>query len=319
MKPATGNGSALGGASAADRDPRPVDHLVLGQRSRDNLSRPDARAVPARPRGAVPRARQAVVPRAPRPDRLAVRRPCASTGCRGVARALGRRGARRRSGDRRLVRAGRYRGRRAGCARSRRGIVAFYDIDTPVTLAALADGTLRLPRRRADPRVSTCTCRSPAARRCACSRRASARRRRGRCIARVDPERHRPAPAESRRGGSSAISAPTAPIVSRRWTRCCCEPARRWPEARFAVAGPLYPAGLRGPPMSSASSMSRPDAASRFYGAAALHAECHPRRHGPPRLFAERAAVRGGGVRRADHQRLVAGSRRRSSSPGAKS
>ena len=33
------------------------------------------------------------------------------------------------------------------------GLVAFYDIDTPVTLAALAAETLPLPGGRADPRL----------------------------------------------------------------------------------------------------------------------------------------------------------------------
>ena len=41
------------------RHPRPVHHLVLGQRPRDHLPRPGARAGRARPRRAVPGARQA--------------------------------------------------------------------------------------------------------------------------------------------------------------------------------------------------------------------------------------------------------------------
>ena len=60
-----------------------------------------------------------------------------------------RRRARRRPRHRRLVRARGHRASATGCSARRAGATAFYDIDTPVTLAALA------ARRRA----STCAAR----------------------------------------------------------------------------------------------------------------------------------------------------------------
>jgi spore maturation protein CgeB len=121
------------------------------------------------------------------------------------------------------------------------GIVAFYDIDTPVTVAALADGTceyltpalvpgfdlylsftggpvLRLLEERYGAR---------AARALYCS---------------VDPDEHRPARAEPRwsLGYLGTYSADRQPTLD----RLLCEPARQWPQGRFAVAGPLYPPEL---------------------------------------------------------------------------
>ena len=61
--------------------------------------------------------------------------------------------AQRRRGDRRLLRAGRRRGRRAACSAHARGVTAFYDIDTPVTLAKLERRRLRISLARADPRL----------------------------------------------------------------------------------------------------------------------------------------------------------------------
>ncbi|HEX6442467.1 MAG TPA: glycosyltransferase [Stellaceae bacterium] len=119
------------------------------------------------------------------------------------------------------------------------GIVAFYDIDTPVTLAALTAGTceylnpalvpafdlylsftggpvLRLLEERYGGR---------AARAFYCS---------------VDPDEHRPVSGDPRwsLGYLGTYSADRQPMLD----RLLCQPARQWPEGRFAVAGPLYPA-----------------------------------------------------------------------------
>ena len=72
-----------------------------------------------------------------------------------------------RPGDRRLVRSRRDRGRPMGHIAWRRGVTAFYDIDTPVTLAKLRDGTCEYMTRRSDSRATICIFRSPAARRSA--------------------------------------------------------------------------------------------------------------------------------------------------------
>ena len=136
-----------------------------------------------------------------------------------------------------------------------RGVTAFYDIDTPVTLAKLARGeheyltpaqiarydlylsftggpTLRRLEREYG---------SPAARVLYCS---------------VDPELYFPEPRlpgipGSTSGGDMAwdlgymgtYSVDRQPTVE----ALLIEPARQWPEGRFAVAGPQYPNDLRWP------------------------------------------------------------------------
>jgi spore maturation protein CgeB len=143
------------------------------------------------------------------------------------------------------------------------GIVAFYDIDTPVTLASLVAGTcsyltstlipvfdlylsftggpvLRLLERRYGAR---------AARAFYCS---------------VDPDEHRPALSESRwaLGYLGTYSADRQPTLE----RLLCQPARRWPPGRFAVAGPLYPAELTWPANVERIEHVGPDRHGWFYG-----------------------------------------------------
>lgn len=129
-------------------------------------------------------------------------------------------------------------------ARGRRGVTAFYDIDTPVTLAKLARGdeeylsadlipgydlylsftggpTLRLLEQRY---------RSPAARALYCS---------------VDAEAYRPLDVPRRWDLSylGTYSPDRQPTLE----RLLIEPARRAPELRFCVAGPQYPEGIDWP------------------------------------------------------------------------
>jgi spore maturation protein CgeB len=124
------------------------------------------------------------------------------------------------------------------------GVTAFYDIDTPVTLAKLERGdteylspdlirrygmylsftggpTLRRLERQYG---------SPMARALYCS---------------VDPERYRPEPVEPQwdLGYLGTYSDDRQPTVDRLLT----EPARAWDEGRFVVAGPQYPASLDWP------------------------------------------------------------------------
>ncbi len=124
------------------------------------------------------------------------------------------------------------------------GIVAFYDIDTPVTLASLAKGdcvyinaelvagfdlylsftggrALQVLERRYGAR---------AARVLYCS---------------VDPDRHIPVPAEPvwSMGYLGTHSADRQPALE----ELMCGPARRCPKEIFAVAGPLYPAEISWP------------------------------------------------------------------------
>ena len=124
------------------------------------------------------------------------------------------------------------------------GIVAFYDIDTPVTLASLAKGdcsyvnpelvagfdlylsftggrALQVLERRYGAR---------AARVLYCS---------------VDPDRHKPTAAEPvwDMGYLGTYSADRQPAVE----ELLCGSARRCPKELFAVAGPLYPSELSWP------------------------------------------------------------------------
>jgi spore maturation protein CgeB len=128
--------------------------------------------------------------------------------------------------------------------RTARGLVAFYDIDTPVTLAALDSGSCEYltaalvpgfdiylsftggpALRRIEHRFG-----APAARALYCS---------------VDPDCHRPqrVAAEWDLGYLGTYSADRQPSLE----RLICAPARRWPDGRFAVAGSLYPPGLSWP------------------------------------------------------------------------
>jgi spore maturation protein CgeB len=129
--------------------------------------------------------------------------------------------------------------------RTARGLVAFYDIDTPVTLAKLARGdyeylTPALVRRyglylsfTGGPTLDRLEREygSPAARALYCS---------------VDPALYHPMDVAPRHdlaymGTYSADRQPTL-------ERLLVEPARRWPAGRFAVVGPMYPASIAWPP-----------------------------------------------------------------------
>ena len=125
-----------------------------------------------------------------------------------------------------------------------RGAVAFYDIDTPVTLAKLARGeheylTPGLVARydlylsftggatldRLERELG-----SPAARALYCS---------------VDPALYYPEPREARwdLGYMGTYSDDRQPTLD----RLLVEPARRWADGRFVVAGPQYPPHLAWP------------------------------------------------------------------------
>jgi spore maturation protein CgeB len=124
------------------------------------------------------------------------------------------------------------------------GVAAFYDIDTPVTLAKLADGSrdyitpeliLRYhlylsftggPLLR---RIEQ-TYGAPMVRALYCS---------------VDPDLYRPrtAPCQWDLGYLGTYSADRQPALE----ALLLEPARCWPQGRFAVVGPMYPPDLRWP------------------------------------------------------------------------
>lgn len=125
-----------------------------------------------------------------------------------------------------------------------RGVTAFYDIDTPVTLAALGRGDCQYltaelvagydlylsftggPTLENLERVYG----APRARALYCS---------------VDPEHYFPEPAAPRwdLGYLGTYSADRQPVLDRLLT----EPARRLPDRRFVVAGAMYPGDLAWP------------------------------------------------------------------------
>jgi len=84
----------------------------------------------------------------------------------------------------------------------------------------------------------------------------------------VDPDHHRPTTANSAKGPPWTLgylgtySADRQPVLD----ALLCEPARGWPEARFAVAGPLYPADLEWPDNVERIEHVGPDRHAWFYG-----------------------------------------------------
>jgi spore maturation protein CgeB len=124
------------------------------------------------------------------------------------------------------------------------GVVAFYDIDTPVTLAALANGSCDYLNAALVPRFDLYLSFTGGSVLRLLESRYGARAARALYCA-VDPDRHRPQPdnPDWELGYLGTYSADRQPILD----RLLCAPARAWPEARFAVAGPLYPPNLRWP------------------------------------------------------------------------
>lgn len=124
------------------------------------------------------------------------------------------------------------------------GVTAFYDIDTPVTIAGLEQGECEYISPDLIPRytlylsftggsalrlLEDCYG-SPAARPLYCS---------------FDPEVYYPEARELEwdLGYLGTYSADRQPALD----RLLIEPALRWPEGRFAVAGPQYPSGIKWP------------------------------------------------------------------------
>ena len=293
----------------------PVDHVVVGQRPRDDLPR---RWCARWPRAATTCSSSSATCRGTRDNRDLAAPPLrrarrSTTACASCKRGHGRRSATPMV-DRRLVRARRRRGRRAGCSETARGITAFYDIDTPVTLAqARAAGDCEYSPPRSIPRYDLYLSFTggPTLERLRARARLAAR---APLYCSVDPELYCPAtrgralgprlPGHVQRRSPAGARAAAA-RAGARWRPGA---VRR---GRAAVSGDDRLAGER-----RADRAPRARRAPRLLQRAAVHAERHARRHGGRRLLAERAAVRGGRVRHADHQRRWPGSRR-CSRPGA--
>ena len=146
--------------------------------------------------------------------------------------------------------------------RAANGVTSFYDIDTPVTLAKLARGDYEylapelIPRYNAyfsftgGPTLQRLERQfgSPMARPLYCS---------------FDPDLYQPEEAGHRwdLGYMGTYSDDRQPTVE----RLLLEPARRWPEGRFAVAGPQYPKEIRWPKNVKRFNHLEPKKHARFY------------------------------------------------------
>ena len=120
------------------------------------------------------------------------------------------------------------------------GVLAFYDIDTPVTLAQLAAGTCGYLDRATIPCFDLYLSFTGGPTLARLERDWGARRARA-FYCSVDPERYRPtgaAPCHDL-GYLGTYSADRQPMLE----RLLLEPARRAPGRRFVVAGPQYPDG----------------------------------------------------------------------------
>ncbi|MDX1654400.1 MAG: glycosyltransferase, partial [Candidatus Competibacteraceae bacterium] len=125
-----------------------------------------------------------------------------------------------------------------------RGVKAFYDIDTPVTLARLAreDHEYLHPRLIPAFDLYLSFTGGPALERLERDY-GSPRARPLYCA--VDPEHYYPQPGrrELDLGYMGTYSDDRQPTLE----RLLLEPARRWPQGRFLVAGPQYPLGIDWP------------------------------------------------------------------------
>ncbi len=125
-----------------------------------------------------------------------------------------------------------------------RGVTAFYDIDTPVTLAALERGDCAYLSRAVIPGFDLLLSFSAGPILQRLEREFGARRAIG-FYCSVDPASYRPTGAPRRwdLGYLGTYSDDRQPTVS----RLLIETARRAPKRRFVVAGPQYPAGIDWP------------------------------------------------------------------------
>src|SRR5439155_15359988 len=117
----------------------------------------------------------------------------------------------------------------------------------------------------------------------------------------VDPELYFPEPQEAQwdLGYLGTYSADRQPPLE----ELMLAPARRWPDRKFVVAGPQYPSEIDWPANVERIEHLPPSQHRDFYNRQKFTLNITRDDIDPRRLFVERAALRGGGLRRADHQR----------------
>jgi spore maturation protein CgeB len=128
--------------------------------------------------------------------------------------------------------------------RHARGVTAFYDIDTPVTLARIAAGLDYIAPRQV-PRYDLYLSFTGGPTLEVLHRRHGARAPRA-LYCSVDPDEYRPdplTPVGCDLGYLGTFSADRQPVLD----RLMLDAARLWPAGRFVVAGPTYPSSIRWP------------------------------------------------------------------------
>jgi spore maturation protein CgeB len=153
-------------------------------------------------------------------------------------------------------------------ARTAQGLLAFYDIDTPVTMAALDRGDAGYIAQRQVPELDLYFSFSGGRVLDTLAGRFGARRPVELYCA-VDEERYRPLDAGNRAhrrwdlGYLGTYSDDRQPVLD----RLLLEPARRLPERRFVVAGPKYPETIDWPSNVERIEHVAPEDHAAFYGA----------------------------------------------------
>jgi spore maturation protein CgeB len=125
-----------------------------------------------------------------------------------------------------------------------RGIVAFYDIDTPVTLTALSQGKVEYLSQDLIPRYDLYLSFTGGSTLQRLEHQFGAQRARA-LYCSVDAEQYYPEAAELRwdLGYLGTYAADRQPMLE----QMLLEPALTWPEGRFVVAGPSYPTTVQWP------------------------------------------------------------------------
>ena len=164
------------------------------------------------------------------------------------------------------------------------GITAFYDIDTPVTLAALDTGAADYIAVRQIPRVDLYFSFTGGPTLDRLAGEFGARRPRALYCA-VDEKRWRPVEADVcwDFGYLGTYSPDRQPALD----RLLLQPARRLPRMRFVVAGPQYPEGIDWPDNVERLEHVAPVDHAAFYARSALHPEHHARRDDRSGLVAQ--------------------------------
>ena len=142
------------------------------------------------------------------------------------------------------------------------GLTAFYDIDTPVTLGRLANGTIAYVAARQIPRFDLYLSFTGGPTLDALQRTYGARVARP-LYCSVDPDYYYPEDAEPRwdLGYLGTYSDDRQPVLERLMLAC----AREWPGGAFVVAGPQYPESLAWPPNVQRVTHLSPENHRRFY------------------------------------------------------